>query len=153
MSTQEQLSPFSNKWLIDTELGKTAHIYLGNNFIRYVKIDPSKYWRDKEKDGEGEEWAQCSVDIRKPQTMEEVKIIEEITKNIENELIIGMDGEIVGVKDKNKIEKVIDVVKAQSPYKKWNGNKLLLPEGFWDSWLQWYDDYKQVYFYLKDKTV
>lgn len=139
------------RWLKDTELGITDHVYLGIYFTRYVKVIPSKYWREEK--GEGEAWAKYSVDIGKPQTKEEVKIIEDIYEDIENELIIGMDGEIVGVKDKNKIEKVIDIVKAQSPYKKWNGNKLLLPEGFWDSWLQWYDDYKQVYYYLKDKTV
>lgn len=123
----------SRKWLKDTEIGDAGHVYLGVYFTRYVKRIPSKYWKN-----EGGKWANNSVDIKNLQTKEEIEIIKSIN--------------IIGIEFKNNIEEAIEIVKTQSPYKKWNGNKLLLPEGFWDSWILSYSNIP-IYYYLKDKTV
>lgn len=134
--------------MIDRENNEKGMIDLGVYFTRYIKRIPSKYWRGIERG----EWFDNSVDVNNPKTKEEIEIIENIRKNIETEFILDFDGGVIGIKNKNAVEKAIDIVKAQSPYTKWNGYRLLLPEGFWDSWIASYDN-KPIYYYLKDKMV
>lgn len=142
--------------LIDTELGihTTDCIYFGLYFIRDIKQITSYYWRDYpgKWDKETIEWLQTSVDINNPQTEEERKIIAEIMKDRQEEIIVCDSIKATLEFHTCKVKEAIEIVKTQSPYQKWNGHRLLLPEGFWNSHVRWYEN-KPVYYYWKDKTV